>query len=195
MTGEVLSVFPVLRGPRTVLRELRPADAADLFVFRSDVEAQRYNDEPLREVADAVTLIDRLRAEFQAGEGVHWALALHDDDRVIGLFGLGSWDRHHRRAELGYDVHRDHWGRGLATEAVRAIVDCAFTTMDLNRIEALIIADNHPSIRLVRRVGFVHEGTRRACSWEDDGAFHDSAIYGLLRDDRGACVLPEEVLS
>ncbi|MFT4217739.1 MAG: GNAT family N-acetyltransferase [Micropruina sp.] len=164
-----------------MLRELDSADAGDLFVFRSDDDAQRYNDAPLREPAEAMALIERVRAEFAAGEGVYWALAVPDDPRAIGLFGLGGWDRYHRRAEIGYNVHRDHWGQGLATEAVRGILEFAFTTMNLNRIEALIIADNHPSVRLVERVGFVREGTRRACSWEEDGVFHDSAIYGLLQ--------------
>ncbi|MFT4295326.1 MAG: GNAT family N-acetyltransferase [Micropruina sp.] len=164
-----------------MLRELDPADAGDLFVFRSDADAQRYNDAPLRDPAEATELIERLRAEFVAGEGIYWVLAQPDDPRAIGLFGLGRWDRYHRSAEIEFNLHRDHWGRGLATEAVRGILEFAFTTMNLNRIEALVIADNHPSARLLERVGFVHEGTRRACSWEDDGVFHDSAIYGLLQ--------------
>ena len=55
--------------------------------------------------------------------------------------------------------------------------------MDLNRIYAGTIADNHASVRLLERLGFQREGTRRQHSWEEDGTFHDSAIYGLLRSE------------
>jgi ribosomal-protein-alanine N-acetyltransferase len=53
--------------------------------------------------------------------------------------------------------------------------------MNLHRIYAATIADNHESVRLLERVGFMREGTSRESSWEDDGTFHDSAMYGLLR--------------
>jgi RimJ/RimL family protein N-acetyltransferase len=56
--------------------------------------------------------------------------------------------------------------------------------MRLHRIEARTIADNHRSVRLLERLGFQREGTLREYSWEDDLAFHDSAVYGLLSTDR-----------
>ncbi|MEQ4206886.1 GNAT family protein [Actinopolymorpha sp. B9G3] len=55
--------------------------------------------------------------------------------------------------------------------------------MDLNRVEAETIADNHESVRLLKRLGFQREGIRRAYSLEEDGTFHDGAIYGLLAHD------------
>jgi ribosomal-protein-alanine N-acetyltransferase len=55
--------------------------------------------------------------------------------------------------------------------------------MDLHRVYAGTIADNHESVRLLERIGFTREGTRREHSWEDDGTFHDSAMYGLLRHE------------
>jgi [ribosomal protein S5]-alanine N-acetyltransferase len=56
--------------------------------------------------------------------------------------------------------------------------------MNLHRIQAHTIADNHRSVRLLERLGFRREGTLREFSMEDDLSFHDSAIYGLLRTDR-----------
>ncbi len=58
-----------------------------------------------------------------------------------------------------------------------------FETLNLNRIYARTIADNHKSVRTLERNGFQREGTQRKHSWEDDGTFHDSAIYGLLADE------------
>ena len=67
-------------------------------------------------------------------------------------------------------------------EALTAAIRFGFAEMLLNRIEAQTIADNASSTRLLGRLGFAREGTRRRYSWEEDGTFHDGAIYGLLRD-------------
>jgi [ribosomal protein S5]-alanine N-acetyltransferase len=179
------SAFPTLTGERVVLRELEPADAADLFAFRSDPEVQRYNSAPMQDLAEAAALIDELRAEYAARRAVHWAVTLHGDFRVLGLMGLVGWEKYHSRAEIGYDLRRDHWGRGLATDAVRVILRFGFARLDLHRIEAQTIADNHGSVRLLQRLGFKLEGVRRAYSWEEDDTFHDGAIYGLLRHEFG----------
>jgi ribosomal-protein-alanine N-acetyltransferase len=173
---------PTLRTERLVLREPIRADAPAVLVFRGDPRVQRFNDEPLRDVAAAATLIDFLRAESASDVRRHWVITA--DDAVIGLIGLHTWEHHHRRAELGYDMAVSHWGQGIAGEAARAVIDYGFTTMRLHRIEAHTIADNHRSVRLLERLGFQREGTLRGYSWEDDLAFHDSAVYGLLSTDR-----------
>nr|WP_238345022.1 GNAT family N-acetyltransferase [Actinopolymorpha cephalotaxi] len=172
-----------MTGKGVVLREFQPEDAADLFVWRSDPEVQRYNSEPMWDVRQASQLIEELRAEYAARKGIHWAVTLSGDGRAVGLFGFVSWQRFHHRAEVGYDLRRDYWGRGIASEALGAILRFGFTTMQLNRVEAQTIADNHGSVRLLQRVGFQREGLRRAYSLEDDGTYHDGAIYGLLRRD------------
>ncbi len=177
------AAFPTLRTERVVLREWTSADAADLFSFRSDADAQKYNSAPMRDVAEARALIEQLRAGYADQRMIQWAVALPEDDRPIGLFGYNYWERFHRRAEIGYDLARAHWGQGLATEAVAAILRFGFERMRLHRVESETIVDNHPSVRLLERFGFRREGVRREYSLEDDGAFHDSAVYGLLRSE------------
>jgi len=112
-----------------------------------------------------------------------WAVVPVVEDTVVGLVGFHGWDRYHRRAEAGYGLARAYWGQGIASEALRAILRFGFEDMDLNRVFARTIADNHESVRLLERLGFQREGTQRAHSWEDDETFHDSAIYGLLADE------------
>ncbi|WP_433219431.1 GNAT family N-acetyltransferase [Dactylosporangium sp. CS-047395] len=164
---------------RLVLREPTVADARDVLVFRGDPEVQRYNDDPLRTLAECEAFLEYLLAETAADLRRHWALEA--GGRVIGLMGLHSWHRLHRRAELGYDLARAHWGHGYASEAARAILDFGFGPMHLHRVQAHTIADNHRSVRLLHSLGFTREGTMRDFSLEDDGRFHDSAVFGLLR--------------
>jgi ribosomal-protein-alanine N-acetyltransferase len=177
--------FPVLTTERLVLRELRPGDAPDVFAFRSDAEEQYFNSVPMREVAEALALIEELRADYAARRGIQWAVTLTGEGPVVGLMGFNVWQQGHRRAELGYDLSRAKWGRGFGAEAVAAIVRFGFRRMALNRIEAFTIADNVRSVRLLERLGFQREGVRRELTLEGDGRFHDGTIYGLLRREYG----------
>jgi ribosomal-protein-alanine N-acetyltransferase len=181
--GFDFSSFPTLTTERLTLRELLLSDAPDLLVFRGDPRVQRYNGPVLRDIGEVQALIAELHAEYAARKGICWAVTLRERDTVLGLFGFHDWDAYHRRAEIGYDLAHAYWGRGIGSEAVRAIVRFGFERMDLNRIYASTIADNHESVRLLEKVGFQREGTRRQHSWEEDGTFHDSAIYGLLRHE------------
>lgn len=174
-------VVPLLRTERLTLREPLMSDAADVLVFRGDPVVQRFNDAPLEDMAQAGAFIEFLREESAADRRRHWAIVL--DGTVVGLICLHNWARRHRRAELGYDLARSHWGRGIAAEAGRAVLDYGFTAMNLHRIEAYTIADNDRSARLLTRLGFHLEGIRRAYSLEDDGHLHHGAVYGLLGTD------------
>ncbi len=177
------SVFPTLTTERLALRELQPSDAADLFLFRSDAEEQKYNAAAMVALSEAADLIAIVRKAFAAHQQIQFGLTLRDQDMVIGLLGFNSWDRYHNRAEIGYDLARAYWGQGLASEAVDALVRWGFERLELHRIEAQTIADNVRSVRLLTRLGFRLEGIRRESSREDDGTYHGSAIYGLLRQE------------
>jgi ribosomal-protein-alanine N-acetyltransferase len=177
------TILPTLITERLTLRELRPEDAADVLIFRGDPYVQRFNSEPLKTVKEAAAFIEELNAGNRGGRWLEWAITLRDQDRALGLVGLGSWDKHHRRAEVGYDLAHAFWGRGIGTAAVRAVVNYGFTALNLNRIEAATIADNHESVNLLKKLGFRLEGTRRSYSWEEDGTFHDSAMFALLREE------------
>ena len=175
------SVFPTLTTARLTLREVDPADARDVLIFRGDPEVQRFNSRPMTDISEALALIDTLRKWYLAQKGIHWGVTQHHDQRVIGLFSLHGLNRFHRRGSIGYDLAREFWGQGIASEAAQAVVRFAFEQLGLNRLEAVTISDNYRSVHLLERLGFTLEGTRREHSLEDDGLFHGSAIYGLLR--------------
>lgn len=181
--------FPTLTTERLVLRELLPTDAADVLVFRGDPEVQKYDDPPIHTLKESADFIEEMRLACANGDQQTWAVTRKGDDTVIGLVSLQHPNRHgdlyHRRAEVGYGIARATWGQGIGSEAVRAVVQYGFEQLNFNRIYAVTIADNHESVRLLEKLGFVREGTQRQHSLEEDGRFHDSAIYGLIRSDWG----------
>lgn len=182
-----MNSFPTLTTERLVLRALRPDDAEAALLFRGDPEVMKYDGPLIHTREEAVAFIEEVRRECEAGEARAWAAALREDGTAIGSVGLWEWNRYHRRAEVGYGIARAYWGQGYGAEAVGAAIQYGFQAMELHRIFARTIAENHRSVRMLERLGFTREGTQREHSWEDDGRFHDSAVYGLLQPEwRGA---------
>ncbi len=173
----------MLRTERLLLRSFAPEDAGDVLVYRGDPEVQRFNAETLKTLDESRAFIEEMRRTHLEFRGLEWAMEEIATGRMIGGVCLGPWDEWHHWAVLGYDLRRDRWGRGFAFEAAARVIRFGFETMQLHRIESHTIADNHRSVRLLERLGFTREGTRREKSLEDDGRYHDSSLWGLLRTE------------
>ncbi|HEX9952487.1 MAG TPA: GNAT family N-acetyltransferase [Rubricoccaceae bacterium] len=182
--------LPVLAGVacdggalRVRLRPMRPDDAEALWTIFSDAETLRYwSHEPFasREAVSAyLTQRERGVAERTA---FTWAVAEIATDALVGTVALVGWERTHRRAEVGFILHRGAWGRGYAAEAVRGVLGFAFGAMGLHRVEADVDPDNAVSLALLARLGFRAEG-RLAERWFTFGAWRDSVVLGLLARD------------
>jgi ribosomal-protein-alanine N-acetyltransferase len=182
-SGIRFETVPELATERLLLRGPRLRDAPDINVFASDPEVQRYNAKPHESLEETRAAIEDAIDKFERGEEMTWAVTLRDSGRVIGGVSLFDWNRYHRYAQLGYDLAQDCWGRGLASEALRAVIGFGFATMQLNRFEVTTLAVNERSIKLLHRLGFQREGTRRRRILEDDGSFQDSALFGLLQSE------------
>ena len=176
---DMIPEIPELSGPRLRLRALAARDADALFALHSDAVVMRYwSTPPWRDRAQATAHIERMQRERMESEFYPWVATL-DDDVLIGTCSLFAIHRAHARAELGYALRRECWGRGLAQDMLRLALAHAFDTLRLNRIEADIDPDNAASCRLLERVGFVREGLLRE-RWRVGGGVQDTALYGLL---------------
>lgn len=175
--------FPVLERAHVRLRELVPADAADLLALRGDPQHAPPGSPPLRTLDQAHDLIERLATEYREEKAIRWGVTLAGEDTVVGVLGYTSWDIVDHRAALDHDMGRALWGRGPAAEAVGAVLDHGFGPMALNRVEAHVDAGDVRSIRMLRGLGFWREGTFHEHHLVG-GAFHDVALLVLLRRDR-----------
>jgi ribosomal-protein-alanine N-acetyltransferase len=88
-----------------------------------------------------------------------WLVYLHRVRKPVGWVSLRVAERDLTTGEIGYSIVRDFRGRGVATEAVRALLDEAFTEGGLTRINAYCLPENMPSRRLLERLAFSPEGT------------------------------------
>lgn len=164
---------------RCLLRPFRPADADDVHAYRSDLEVVRYLQvaQPFRRDDADVFVATQVLSDWH--ERCVWAM--EQDGRVVGGVSLRS-ARGKRRAEVGYELARWLWGRGLMTEAVSAVIDEAFLRLPLIKITATATAANARSIRLLEKLGMQREAMLRQ-HWVHRGRVLDEVRYGILRDE------------
>ncbi len=116
-------------------------------------------------------------------EGLEQHFAIEQNGKLAGGIGFFSGaDIHYRTAYLGYWVAEDFWGRGIATDAVGAILKCIFKEEQFNRSMAGIFASNPASIRVLEKNGFSKEGTLRSSIYKNK-TYYDEVLMGLLRID------------
>ena len=173
---------PTLATGRLVLRQLRHDDAEALFPVLSDAEVMTWWSSGPHATVDETR--DYLRFNAAEGEGhLCWAITLAGDDTALGWVIL--IERREGVAEVGYILARGHWGRGIAREAVKEIIDFGFEHLSLRRIYADTDPDNSGSIALLERLGFQREGRLRG-EWLTHIGVRDSLIFGMLQGERPA---------
>ncbi|MCD6361942.1 MAG: GNAT family N-acetyltransferase [Armatimonadetes bacterium] len=186
MSAVLEPVFPplvTLETERLVLRALTLDDAEDIFAYASDPEVVRYLPwEHHRSLEDSREFITRTLEAHEAGARAEWGMVLKESGRVVGTCGFCAWAGGSGRAELGYCLGREHWGRGLVTEAARRIVRYGFEDCMLNRIEAVCDVDNIGSARVMEKCGMIFEGVMRRRLLMHD-SYRDMKMYAILRED------------
>jgi RimJ/RimL family protein N-acetyltransferase len=162
---------------------VREGDAQGALSVYGDEATAVYLARPaLASLAEAEAMIARCLAGYASGESLNFVIERIADGDFVGMCLLFHFEPPSRRAEIGYTIARGHWARGYATEAVRGLVEYAFGTLDLNRVEADIDPRNAASARLLERVGFRREGHLRE-RWIVKGEVSDTIFYGLLKSE------------
>jgi len=101
---------------------------------------------------------------------------------AIGAIGLHlKKDVRRLTAELGYWLGEEFWGRGIATEAVRAVTAHVFARFDLVRLYAGVFEENHASMRVLEKAGYTREARLRKAVIKA-GRTIDLFLYALVRD-------------
>lgn len=140
---------------------------------------------PRADEDEARAYIGRQRGRLEEGAGFAFCIADRETDAALGNAGLWVRDLQHGRAGVGYAVAPSARGRGVATDALRALVGLAWTIDGLHRLEARIEPWNSASIRTAETAGFEREGLLRAHE-EIGGRRVDLLMYSLLRPDPSA---------
>ena len=169
--------IPVIDTARLRLRERVADDADALFPSYADAELMTYWSH-----APHIS-VEQTRAKFaEPFKGWRgWAITQDGDDTAIGFVAVGE-KRQGNVSELGYLLARSHWGRGIAREAIGAVLDQLFAVEGQRRVFADTDPENTASNGLLKALGFTLEGRLRG-EWETHLGVRDTLLWGLLATD------------
>jgi RimJ/RimL family protein N-acetyltransferase len=173
----------VLTGDIVTLRAIHPKDLPTLYEIQANLDNwEERSPQPAapltREKFDADTA--RRREGGSVGFSLTAEFAITVDDRLIGSCVLMSEDSLARHAEVGISLLSSETGKGYGTDALRVLIDYAFTRRNLRRVHLIVLASNERAIASYRKLGFVEEGRLREHCWVR-GAYVDEVRMGLLR--------------
>lgn len=137
---------------------------------------------PLDDLDAAGKLLTGIHHDFEKRVLFQWGIARCEDDGIIGTCTLYHIDTNNRRAEIGYALGSEYWGKGYMQEALTLFINFCFGNLDLNRLEADVDPQNISSIKVLERLGFQKEGYLRE-RWLVGGGVQDSLFYGLLKNE------------
>lgn len=156
--GKSFTPFPVIKTARLTLRQLRSSDDEAIFSLRSNKQVNKYlGRRPSESIKDAQDFIRAINENVQRNDSIYWAIALGDNEKLIGTICLFGFSKDNTAAEIGYELLPDFQGKGIMHEAATKVVDFAFNDIRLSSIEAYTHSDNQESTRLLQRLGFNRE--------------------------------------
>ncbi len=171
-----------LRCPALWMRPLAEQDIAPILKYASapEIAANTFVPHPYPPAA-AHEFVRKVADEWQSEQAYTFAIIEAQSGCFAGCMGI-HLAREHKRAEVGYWIGLPYWGRGLATQALRLVIQFGFEQLGLNRIAAGHFADNPASGRVMQKANMRYEGTRRAYHYHRD-SFKDSVWYAILREE------------
>ncbi len=175
--------IPRLRTERLLLRRIEREDAPDVYSYASLAEVTRFLLwDPHPSLAYSKAYVDYLQSVYREGSFYDWGVTLLESGRLIGTCGFTSFDFENHSAQIGYVLHTDQHGKGLATEAVGAVLDFGFRKLKLQRIEGRYMEENLASRRVMEKNRMRFEGILRNAVCVR-GEYVNVGVCSILRDE------------
>ncbi|MCH5721323.1 GNAT family N-acetyltransferase [Niabella hibiscisoli] len=161
---------------------LRPIIASDLeHVYRglSHPDVIRYYGVSYQTLEETMVQMDWYKQLEEEGSGVWWAISSPDGSVFYGACGFNNLSEIHQKAEIGFWLLPDYWGRGIIPSSARLICDHAFSEMGIHRIEAVVETANNSCMQVMQKLNFLLEGTMQDAEVKN-GRFISLHLYALL---------------
>ena len=172
----------LLHNDRLTLIPLTVAHVPAVFALHAHPEVAAYNTIgiPKNQSTTEAILAPKLDLANKAHLG--WIIA-NKQGVFMGEISLILAPERFKKGEISYSLHPDYWGNGFATAAVKALLEYAFTSLDLHRVEAGVAVENAKSIRVLEKVGMQREGHHRKILPLKKG-WSDNYSYAILKSDK-----------
>jgi ribosomal-protein-alanine N-acetyltransferase len=174
--------LPTLSDARVTLRELTIEDAPSLVSMITAEEVQRFVSPPPTTVDGFERLIAWMKNEREHGKHACFGVVPAGMSTVVGLFQLRSLEPGFARAEWGFMLSSAYWGSGLFGDSARLVLEFAFDTLGVHRLEARAAVANGRGNGALRKMGAVQEGVLRR-AFLKNGRYIDQVLWSILAED------------
>lgn len=174
--------FPILATDRLCLRQFNDADLENVFNGLSHPDVIKYygvSFGSLEATKEQMLWFSNLE---QTATGIWWAICSRGDGTFLGAGGLNDLDRENKKAEIGFWLLPENWGRGIMTEAVPLILNHAFNNLGIHRVEGFVETENENCIKALLKLKFKLEGTMKDCEVKN-GKMINLQIYAKFKDE------------
>lgn len=155
MLNKSFTPFPILKTEKLTLRRLVIADEQEIFTLRSDSEINKYLDRQISNtIDDARNFINKVNENVDNNDSLYWAITLSDKNKLVGTICLFGFSDENDKCEIGYELLTNFQGQGIMKEAAEKVIDYAFNTIKVQKIEAFFHRDNKSSIKLLEKFSF-----------------------------------------
>lgn len=174
--------LPLISGRGVTLRELRTGDAPALLELLATGEVAKFISPPPTTVEGFERFISWAQQEQRAGRYACFAVVPEGMTTAVGIFQVRQLEPQFGTAEWGFALGRPFWGSGIFATAARLVVDFAFETVGVHRLEARAAVGNGRGNGALAKIGAVKEGMLRR-SFLRHGQYHDQALWSIVRED------------
>jgi RimJ/RimL family protein N-acetyltransferase len=182
VTTDWRRAVPVLTGRCVSLRELRVSDAPTLFSMLTTREVARFISPPPTTIEGFEAFIEWTHRERAAGRYICFAVVPESMDSAIGIFQLRQLEPTFSTAEWGFAIGAPYWGTGVFMDAGRLVVEFAFESVGVHRLEARAAVVNGRGNGALAKIGAVKEAVLRQ-SFLRHGEYLDQALWSIVKDD------------
>lgn len=168
---------------RLILRRFTEEDVDDIYRnWASDPEVTRYLQwKPHATAAHTGSILREWISSYNNVEKYVWCIAKKENNEPIGSIDAFGYNEKVQSMEIGYCIGKAYWHQGIASEALRAVMDYLLHEVGIRRIEARHDVRSPYAGAVMRKCGMQYEGMRRQADWNNSGIC-DSALYGYVKD-------------
>ncbi|WP_372755851.1 GNAT family N-acetyltransferase [Labilibaculum sp.] len=171
--------FPILITDRFVLRQFTSADLENVFKGLSHPDVIKYYGICFNSLEATKEQLRWFKDLEENGSGIWWAICLKNDSAFIGAGGFNNLEKENRKAEIGFWLLPEYWGKGIMKELMPVICEYGFKNLGLHRIEGFVDSQNTKCKKGLGKINFHYEGTMKDCELKN-GEYISLDIFSAI---------------
>ena len=174
----------ILVSSNVLLREMVEKDWLDVHKYASNEEVCKYQPWGPNSEEESKNFVSEVLADAKRGERTRFVFSIVEKEtgKMIGAGEFNIRDSRNKTGEIGYIVNPNYWGRGIATEVAKLLINFGFEKCNLHRIFATCDPRNIASSKVLEKIGMIQEGRMREDLLLKDG-WRDSFLYSILHHE------------